>query len=472
MKMKVLLINPPSENTIEAEVPSVVNEERGHNPFLGLMYIASALLKKTDSQVKIIDCAVEGLNHDGLRNEIKRFDPDIIGMTAMSFTLLDNLKAAEIAKQVNNDIKVIFGGPHPHIFPEETINLENVDLIVLGEGEETIVELVNNIDSEDRWKEIKGIVFKDEGKAINTGLRPLTEDLDSIPFPARTLTPYKKYSSLLARRTPITTMETSRGCPYKCIFCDRPHLGKVFRARSPKDVAAEFEECVNLGIREILIYDDTFTINRKRVVDICNMIIERKLDVGWDIRARVNTVDKELLELMKKAGCQRIHYGVEAGNQKIMDVLKKGITREQVMKAFDATRKTGMDILAYFMIGSPRETRETIMDSINFAKKIRPDYVHFSITTPFPATELYQMGLNEGILKADVWKEFAKNPTKDFKPPLWEENLKREELIEMLYMAYKKFYTRPSYIVNKMLKIRSFAEFKRKAKAGLKIFGL
>ena len=162
----------------------------------------------------------------------------------------------------------------------------------------------------DKLKNVKGIVFKDRNKVINTGLRPLIMDLDKIPFPARTLTPYKKYSSLFAKRTPITTMETSRGCPYKCIFCDRPHLGKMFRARSPKNVADEIEECVNLGIKEILIYDDTFTINRKRVVDICNEIITRKLDISWDIRARVNTVDSELLNLMKKAGCEKIHYCV------------------------------------------------------------------------------------------------------------------------------------------------------------------
>ena len=322
--MKILLINPPSENTIEAEVPSVVSEERGHNPFLGLMYIASVLLKEADCKVEILDCQVEELNYENVRKEIVRRKPDLVGMTAMSFTLVDNLKVAQIAKETDNNIKVILGGPHPHIFPEETINLPNIDFLVLGEGEETVVELMKHIGNIKKLKETKGIVFKDHGRVINTGLRPLIMDLDKVPFPARALTHYKKYSSLLAKRTPITTMETSRGCPYKCIFCDRPHLGKVFRARSPKNVVDEIEECVNMGIKEILIYDDTFTINRQRVIDICKMIIEQKLDIGWDIRARVNTVDRELLHLMRKAGCQRIHYGVEAGNSSILEVLKKG----------------------------------------------------------------------------------------------------------------------------------------------------
>ncbi|HII71281.1 TPA: radical SAM protein [Candidatus Woesearchaeota archaeon] len=470
--MKILLINPPDLTPLGSEVPEIVNEERGHNPPLGLLYVAAYLIensKGSKHKVKVLDASVEGLGFEDIKERIANLRPDIIGMTAMSFTLLDCLKIADIAKKIDKDVKVVLGGPHVNLYPEESLSIENIDFLVLGEGERPFLELVENIENPAK---VDGIGFKQDGKIHLNQKLPLIEDLDEIPFPARHLTPYRKYNSLLGKHDIVTTMITSRGCPYKCLFCDRPHLGKVFRARSAENVFQELKECVDMGINEFLIYDDTFTIDRKRVVDICNLIIKGGLDISWDIRARVNTVDYKLLKLLKKAGCERIHYGVEAGNPEILKVLRKGITKEQVREVFKMTKKAGIQILAYFMIGSPRETEETIQETIDFAKELEPDYVHFTITTPFPGTELYFMGLKEGLIKKDVWREFARNPTSDFVPPLWEENLTREELIRLLKKAYKEFYTRPSYILKRLVKVRSLGEFKRKAKAGLKVFGL
>lgn len=470
--MKIMLINPPAENMLATEVPEIVSEERGFNPPLGLLYLAASIQKHTNHEVAVLDTQVEELSYSDIEKAIRSCNPDIIGMTAMSFTLIDTINIAKIAKGINKNIIIILGGPHINIYPYETMKIKEIDFLVLNEGEEAIVELLDSINSPARLKSIKGIVYREKNKIIHTGQRPFISNLDILPFPARTLTPYKKYSSLLAKITPITTMITSRGCPYKCLFCDRPHLGKMFRARSAGNVVDEIEECYNLGIKEFFIYDDTFTIDRQRTIDIAKEIRKRRLDIGWDIRARVNTVDSELLEEIKKAGCERIHYGVEAGNEDILKILRKGITREQAEKAFRITKQKKIDTLAYFMLGSPRETRKTIQESIDFAKKLKPDYVHFSITTPFPATDLYYLGLKEGIIKKDYWKEYAEAPTKDFVPPLWEENLKKEELIGLLNHAYKSFYTRPSYIFKTALKVRTLSEIKRKAKAGLKVFGL
>ncbi len=232
------------------------------------------------------------------------------------------------------------------------------------------------------------------------------------------------------------------------------------------------EECLKMGIKEVLIYDDTFTIDRQRVLNICSEILKRRLRIGWDIRARVDNVDREMLQRLKEAGCERIHYGVEASSQRILDILRKGITIEQVKKAFRLTKEAGISTLAYFMFGSPEETKEEILSSIRLAKELKPDFVHFSLTTPFPATDLYRLGLKEGILKKDYWREFSQDPGKEFIPTVWEENLLREELVVLLKSAYRSFYVRPVYILKELTKVKSLKEFRRKIKAGLRVVKL
>jgi len=467
--MKVLLINPPFENMVMTNTPSIVDEEQGFFPPLGIMYVASYAEKETEHKIGILDTQVEQLNYTQIEHEIKKRSPDIVGITTMTFSLIDSILTAKVVKKVDDNIKVIVGGPQVGIYPEETIDFPEVDYLILNEGEITFTELLQNIDDKDKLKNVKGLVFKDNGNIVKTELREFIKDLDALPFPARHLTAYKKYRSLLAKESIVTTMITSRGCPYKCIFCNRPHLGKKFRARSAINVVDEMEECVEMGINEIAVYDDTFTLNRQRAIDICNEILGRGLKIRWDIRTRIDAIDKELLSKLKEAGCDRIHYGIEAGTPEILKVLKKGITLEQARNAIKWSKEIGISTLAYFMIGSPQESREQITETINFAKKLDPDFAHFSITTPFPATELYTMGLETGVIKNDCWRDFAKNPSTEFQSPYCEGNLSREELIELLNFAYKRFYVRPKYIFRSISKVRSLGEFRKKAKAGLKV---
>jgi len=471
--MKILLINPPIENIIESDMPKELESGMDFLPPLGLMYIAAYVKEKTNYNIEILDCGVEKIDYNNLENKIKNINPDIVGITAMTFTLIDVIKTAKLVKEVNPNIKIVLGGPHVNIYPEETMANSEVDFLVLGEGEQPFIDLLNNINNPENLKNIKGIVFRDKNNnIINTGKRELIQDLDILPIPARELTHYTKYFSIIAKNNPTTTMFTSRGCPYKCLFCDRPHLGKIFRARSAENVVRELEKIEQMGIKEVFIYDDTFTIDRQRVVDICNLILEKNIKLNWDIRARVNTVDLELLRLMKSAGCARIHYGVEAGTEKILRVLRKGITLEQVKKAFAITKKTGIETAGYFMIGSPTENMEDIKQTIKLAKKLFPDYVHFSVTTPFPATELYFKGLQDGIIKKDYWKEFSKNPQPDFEPPAWEENFTRDELFKILIKAYKEYYLNLKYILRRLKELRSLDAIKNNFKAGLRLLSL
>lgn len=468
--MKILLINPPIRQTIESCMPKILEEDLEYLPPLGLMSLAGYLLEKSSHQVEILDCQVERLNYQELEEILKQKNFDAVGITAMTFTIIDVITTARIIKKVKPLAKIILGGPHVNVYPNETMKIAAFDFLILGEGEETIKLLLDNLNNQARLVNIKGLVFRQGDKIINTGCNKFLENLDDLPFPARTLVPYKKYFSILAKNKVVTTMFTSRGCPYNCLFCDRPHLGKVFRARSANNVVKEFKKCQELGIGEIFIYDDTFTIDRQRVVDICKKLIDLKLKIDWDIRARVNTVDEELIKLMKQAGCQRIHYGVEAGTDKILKVLRKGITREMVEKAFKWTKKAKIQTVAYFMIGSPQENEEDIMESIKFAKKINPDFIHVSITTPFPATDLYLEGLCSGIIKVDYWKKFAENPVPDFIPPPWEEIFTKDQLVALLKKFYQSFYFRPGYIIKKIFQVKSLNELFKKTRGALALF--
>ncbi len=468
--MKVLLIYPPSFDMITTNVPDIIDEETGKYPPLGVMYIAAGIERFTRWEVDILDTQIGPMDYHQLEEEIRKRQPDVVGIEALTFSLVDVYHTASVVKKVSQDILVVLGGPHVFLFPEESIASCHVDALCLGEAEYSFPEFLKCIEQNHPFDTVPGIVYKRQGQILYTGAPHLLDNLDQLPFPARHLVPYKKYYSVLAKGQFLTTMMTSRGCPARCIFCDRPHLGKTFRARSASNVVDEIEECVKrFDIREFFFYDDTFSINRERVLAICQEILGRKLDILWDIRARVNTMDTEVLSALKRAGCARIHYGIEAGTPEILNVLKKGITLEKVKEVFRLTKKVRIQSLGYFMIGNPTETKEQIEETLRFSQSIDADYIHLSLTTPFPGTELYQMGLEQGIFNRDYWREFAKTPAKEFTPELWEEHVTREELIEFMMHAYKRFYTRPSYLLRQLLHIRSVPELVRKGKAGMKL---
>ncbi len=466
--MKILLINPPTNNMLSTNLPDFVEEQRGCYPQLGLLYLAAYIKKHSRHIVQIFDAEVEG-GYAGLHKTLNHFQPDAVGLHTLSFNLLDVVNCIQIIKRHNESIRVLLGGPHVNIYPYESARLQGVDYVVLGEGEAPLLDLLNAIQESHEPDDIPGFVFNRCGEIVHTGNRPLIEDLDSLPFPARELTDFTQYFSPVSAFKPITTMFTSRGCPYQCIFCDRPHLGKSFRCRSSESVVDEMESISRLGIREAFILDDTFTVNRQRVVDICTEIRRRRLNIIWDVRARVNTVDYDLLKLMKSTGCERIHLGVESGSDRILENLRKGITKDQVRHAFQACRKISITSFAYFIIGCPGETEKEIKETTDFMQEIRPDYIHLSVMTPFPGTELYRIGLEKGIIPQDSWKAFAEKPEPGFTPGVWEEHFSRPELIDMLRKMYKRFYFRPRFIFKGLLRIKSLNDFLSLTRSGMKL---
>ena len=470
---KVFLINPPRFNELIGKNPAIVEKNRGYNPPLGILSLAGYLENQSKYKVDLLDAQPKEYSYAELEQVLReRLEGvDVVGITAMTFTLIDVIKTVKLCKEINPDVVVVLGGPHVHIYPDETISIPEVDYLVQGEGEITFLKLLDNLDDKDELKKHQGYVFEADGKVINTGISPSTENLDELGIPARHLTDINDYSSLLGRANTITTMFTSRGCPFRCTFCDRPFSPVIsgFRARTAKHVVDEMEQCIQMGITEAFIYDDTFTVKKDRVEELCDEIIARGIDFKWDVRAHVNTVTPDLLKKMHSAGCDRIHFGVEAGNDRMLKVIKKNTTTARVREAIGWAKDSGMEVLAYFIIGQQTETREDIEDTIKFAKSLDANYVHFTIFCPYPATEVYAMGLQQGTIKQDVWREFSKNPGEGFEIPMWEENFTKQELREMLVHCYKSFYLRPGYILRRLMNIRSWGEFKRKAKAGLSV---
>jgi anaerobic magnesium-protoporphyrin IX monomethyl ester cyclase len=472
--VKVLLINPPVDRPLQSILPEEVESSRGAFPPLGLLYVAAAARAVPGVEVRVIDAQAEGLNAAGCGRAAAEWGADIVGLTVLTFTLLDAIDVAASIKREAPQALVIAGGPHAHLYPKETLALGQdtrvFDAVLRGEGEESFAALVAG------WPGTKaapppGVWFRD-GARGEPDVAPLIDNLDRLAFPARDLTRVDLYRSVLSPVSPITTMMSSRGCPYKCVFCDRPHLGKKFRARSAGNVVDEMEAAAALSCREVVFYDDTFSVDKDRVRAIADEVLHRGLKIAWDIRARVSDLDREDFDLCRRAGLCRVHFGVETGDPDILKALKKGITLDQARAAFAAARAAGLETLAYFMVGLPGETAATVARTAALAAELDPDYVHFSALIPFPGTPLYAEALSYGVIKRDVWAEFAAAPTPDFAPPLWEQNLDAAEIGAALAGLYRGFYRRPRVILRRLRRVRSFSGLMRGARMGARILSL
>jgi anaerobic magnesium-protoporphyrin IX monomethyl ester cyclase len=473
--MKVLLVNPPTFNELVGITPGDVEESRGFTPPLGLLFVADYLQRHTSHTVEILDTQPPGWDYQQLKEVLRKRDFDVCGVSAMTFTLIDALKVCRIVRRVNPSAKIVMGGPHIHLYPTETLHNPEVDFLIQGEGEIAFSEFLDKMHNPSLWPEVKGLAYRDpSGEIIDNGLAPIVEDLDELGSPARHLIDQSAYYSVLGDGDRYTTMFTTRGCPFRCTFCYRPDSPILARYRytSPEKVVEEMEICEAQGIREIKIYDDTFTVRQDRVHEICDLIIKRGLKVRWDVRAHVNTIDQDLLRHMAEANCNQIHYGVEAGNDRMLKEIKKNSTVSRIKEAFKLTQEEGMGTLAYFIIGQQTETLSDIHDSIQLASELGPDFVLFSIFIPLPGTDTYLKGLERGMYKNDAWAEFAQNPTSDFQVPVWEENFTREELVDILTSCYRKFYFRPSYISQRLIQIRSFSQLYRQARAGFRLINM
>ncbi len=466
---QITLIVPPLEPNIGSLIlsKSIIADTRKY-PSLGLGYIA-AVLEKAGYSINYFDMDADDLNLRDLLSRLKKAPPKIVGITCDLITFHTAKKIASAIKREFSDTYLIVGGPHTPIYEKELLINSEFDASVRGEGENTIIELVDALSKGQSLKQIKGISFKENGIIYVNENRPLIKKLDEIPFPARHLMPINKYYSVVARKRKFTTILASRGCPFHCIYC--LEQGPL-RLRSPRNIVDEIELAVNeYGITEFFFQDSTFTMNIKHIENVCKEILKRKLNIIWECRTRVDRVNLNLLRWMKAAGCNRIHYGIEAGNPRILKILNKKITLEQTIKAVKWTKEAGIEILTYFMIGSPGENLRTIEDTIQFAKKLETDFALFTITTPGPGTPIYENALKEGFFKKDHWKDYILGNIQELpRLAFITEEYDREALTNLLKRAYFQFYFRPRTILKRLQTIKSARELINNFRGAFNLF--
>jgi anaerobic magnesium-protoporphyrin IX monomethyl ester cyclase len=431
-----------------ALVTTPLLQKRGNHPLfppLGLAYMA-AVLDQNGFEVKIIDCPVCELDHEKLKAELSAYQPTIVGIGSMTPTIESALKSARVTKEVCPNAKVLMGGPHATFADEEILTAEKaVDIIVRGEGEETIVEIAQQSPNMQKIGDIKGITFRKDNQIIQTANRPFIQDLDSLPLPAYKYLPMEKYN-ITGRN--LLSIISSRGCPYQCPFCVASQMfGAPFRARSPKKVLDEMEWLRDeYGAEGIAFQDDTLTFDRKRAVEICDGMIERKIDLPWGCGTRADAVTKELVAKMSKAHCDEVMFGVESGCQRMRDVLKKRVTNEQCENAIKWTKEAGIFVTVSVILGYPGETKETLQESLDFVRRVEPDDVWLCHATPFPGTDLRELVKSKGWKMSENWELYnTMNPI--FEDPA----LPAKEIAEIRKNFYNKFYT-PKYVMRQAVK--------------------
>ncbi len=386
-----------------------------------------------------------GMPMEELASRIVDSNPDVVGISCMYSLMWEDVASlSTILRDTIPDTLQVLGGFHPSALPEDSLKNSSADCVVVGEGEETFLELVDSYSDSRDFSNIKGIAFKNKNSTILNPPRPYIQNLDSIPFPAMHLIRMERYMQIgkapgSQKHRRFTTMLTSRGCPNNCIFCSiKTVWGKRWRARSPENVINEIEELIKkYRIKEIQFVDDNISLSRKRMAGICDLIIERGLDIFWNTPngVSVTTLDKNLLYKMKRSGCYQLAFGIESGNEHVLhNIIRKPLSLSKTKHALTHAREAGIWTHGFFVIGSPGETGEMLKNTLDFAKSANLDSAFFSIATPFPGTELYAL-MTENEMKID---NFAK--LRNLDSALATINFTPEEIVRIQRNLIRNFY--------------------------------
>jgi len=445
-------------------------------PNLGIGIIA-ALIETMKYDVKILDCFGLELSEEDTLKEIKKHNPKFILIGAVTANFSISLNLLKKAKSYNPHVINIVGGPHVTVNPESAFDNKGVvDFVVIGEAEETIVDLLNYLDKKDYMKldDIKGLMYvNSSGKITKTVDRGVVKILDNLPMPAYHLFPMEKYHSYgwlnLGRK--FTTMITSRGCPFKCNFCQSSQQAKYWRQRSSDKVFDEIKLLYDkYAIRHIYFQDDEFCVNHQRIIEMCNKIKESKMDLVWECLTRVNHMDDELLGAMASAGCKSILFGIETGYDEGFKLINKPINCDMVINAVQMAQKHGILVKVTFIMGFPWEGEEEMKKTIAFAKKVDADLTFFNILNPYPGTPVYNEVIANNLFEQP--ENYDGHIIHGTDPLIMTKKLSAKQLRYWSGRAVLEFYLRPSFIFKRVFKIRNWTEFKNNFFGGNDLLGL
>jgi radical SAM superfamily enzyme YgiQ (UPF0313 family) len=455
--MKVLLLIPPTDlSRSYGKLKKFSNPQ----PSIGIAYIA-AVLREDGHAVKVVDAYVNEYNLEDILEIIREFSPDVIGISVLT-------PSAEVVYEISRNIRshfpdtiIVMGNMHASLFSDEILSANYADFIAHREGELTMTELLKALANNGNLEEIRGISFKRNGAIRHNPMRLHIEDLDSLPFPAWDLFNLDKYSTdprtAVKRGVVERQILASRGCPNQCTFCSsrtERSLGTKYRMRNPKLVVDEMVFMYeNFGSKVFSFMDLAFPLVRSHAASFCNEIIKRGLNkkFKWVTECRVKPLDQDLLLLMKKAGCVRLNFGIESGNDEILKILKKNFTTKAVRNAVRMAKKAGIEVDGMFMIGLPGETDETIKQTIDFAVELKVRYAIFNIFVPYPGCELWDTLNGQNKIHFNKWSDFTSYPTYSGGVPVYvPDSLSKEKLMELQTKAMRKFYLRPRFILNEL----------------------
>jgi radical SAM superfamily enzyme YgiQ (UPF0313 family) len=462
---KVLLLAPPY-----LDIYGELSRAAGRYFPLGLAYIASYLRKYGGHTVSMYEPEAQGLGLSDIREIIREKDPDIIGLTCSTPNFIRALELAKLSRE-HSKAKIVLGGVHATALPEFIVEShpELIDCVVVGEGEEAMLELADAYHGGGSPGGIKGIVYREGNRTVRTDPRPFIADLDKVPFPARDLIPQDLFmpNAHNARHRNCITMLTSRGCPFNCTFCAaRLVSGKRYRTHSAEYVLEEMQMLKrDYGARQLLITDDTFTINRKRLVEICEGMIKRRLNLKWFCFSQVNTVNREVLALMKKAGCYNIGFGVESADEEILKRMGKNIKPSAAVKTVNTANRLGMKTQAFYIFGTPGETREQMEKTVEFAKKVNSTLAFFNMLVPYPGTGDFEHFFSRTPLEEIDWSNFVAIGEKC----VLSKNtaVSPGEIEQLIAGANLRYYANPRRIFTLLYHIRTFYEFSNYVRGGL-----
>ncbi len=428
INMRILLLNPQLKNWfVNVYVP------------IGQAYVAASL-EKAGHELRMLDFNAGRVSQDDLARQVRW--AQVVGIGGLITEYENIVGLSRRVKAIKQDTFLVLGGPMASSMPERMLGETNADAVVLNEGEVSMPVLCHILERNQGLQDVAGIVYRQDGQVVRTAMRGFITDLDRLPFPARHLLDMKPYLQDYLRSTNVakelrtkvrgTNLISSRGCPFSCVFCSKVPLGSKWRARSAQNMIDE----VNLlheeyGVNELVYNDDTFVLDRKRVFEFCALLERERYKLVWYCNARVNLVDKEMLEAMYAAGCRFIAYGIESGNQEMLDLMRKGITLEKARNAAKWTKEAGICVAGSFMLGMKGETKAFMQDTLRFAKELELDYYGFSFLMPLPCTEVYDKLFDGQVSKYGDWGTYSTiNLTKDCSD---------EELVKIGTQAYRQF---------------------------------